>query len=62
MRRAALLGRFDGIDRVWLVEYAATPSTPDTYGVADLTALGFHETTTRIPTHHALVALYERTR
>lgn len=62
VRRAAQLGRFDGIDRVWLVEYAATPSTPDTYGVADLTALGFHETTTRIPTHHALVALYERTR
>ncbi|MBN9629117.1 MAG: glycosyltransferase family 39 protein [Actinobacteria bacterium] len=62
VRHAAALGRFDGIDRVWLVEYAATPSTPDHYGVADLTALGFHQTGARITTHHELVALYERTR
>lgn len=62
VRHAAALGRFAGIDRVWLIEYAATPSTPDGYGVTDLTALGFHETSTRITTHHALVALYERTR
>jgi len=62
VRRAAALGRFAGIDRVWLIEYAATPSSPDGYGVTDLTVLGFHETSTRITTHHALVALYERTR
>jgi mannosyltransferase len=62
VHHAATLGRFAGIERVWLIEYAATPSTPDAYGVADLTALGFHETSTRISTHHALVALYERSR
>lgn len=61
VHHAASLGRFAGIDRVWLIEYAATPSTPDHYGVADLTALGFHETRTHITTHHELVALYERT-
>ncbi len=37
---AAADGRFDGITRVWLVEYAIGPKV-DRYGVADLEALGF---------------------
>lgn len=62
VRQAAHRGRFDGVERVWLIEYAATPSRPDTYGVTDLAGLGFHPTGTRIATHRALIALYERTR
>lgn len=61
VRQAAALGRFDGVDRVWLIEYSASPGSVDDYGVADLTALGFHETTTRIATHRELISLYERT-
>ncbi|MEY9950935.1 glycosyltransferase family 39 protein [Leifsonia sp. EB34] len=61
VRQAAALGRFDGVHRVWLIEYASTPGAVDDYGVADLTALGFHETTTRIATHRELISLYERT-
>lgn len=38
---AALRGRFAGVTRVWLVEYESR-SAPDTWGVADLEALGFH--------------------
>ncbi|MGH1523431.1 glycosyltransferase family 39 protein [Leifsonia sp. L25] len=61
VRQAGALGRFDDIDRVWLIEYAPTPGSVDDYGVTDLTALGFHETTTRIATHRELISLYERT-
>ncbi|QNE34875.1 glycosyltransferase family 39 protein [Leifsonia shinshuensis] len=61
VRQAAALGRFDGVDRVWLIEYAPSPGSVDDYGVADLTTLGFHETTTRIATHRELISLYERT-
>ncbi|GAA4151937.1 glycosyltransferase family 39 protein [Leifsonia shinshuensis] len=61
VRQAAALGRFDGVGRVWLIEYAASPGSVDDYGVADLAALGFHETSTRIATHRELISLYERT-
>jgi len=37
---AAAYGRFAGVTRVWLVEYESGPA-PDTWGVADLEALGF---------------------
>jgi mannosyltransferase len=37
---AAGLGRFTGVTRVWLVEYEKSDA-PDTWGVADLEALGF---------------------
>jgi len=37
---AALRGRFAGVTRVWLVEYESGPA-PDTWGVAELEALGF---------------------
>lgn len=37
---AARIGRFDGITRVWVVEYATT-RTVDAWGIADLEALGF---------------------
>jgi mannosyltransferase len=33
--------RFDGVGRVWLLEYRAPAEAPDTYGLADLRALGF---------------------
>jgi mannosyltransferase len=38
---AASLGRFSGVNTVWLIEYA-TPAHTDTYGVADLEKVGFH--------------------
>ena len=37
---AAAFGRFEGVTRVWLVEYESGDA-PDTWGVADLEALGF---------------------
>ncbi|MBD3943892.1 hypothetical protein IF188_19555 [Microbacterium sp. NEAU-LLC] len=37
---AAAIGRFAGVTRVWLVEYERG-AAPDTWGVADLEALGF---------------------
>ncbi|WP_434316922.1 glycosyltransferase family 39 protein [Leifsonia sp. P73] len=61
VRQAAARGRFDRVDRVWLIEYASSRGSVDDYGVADLTTLGFHETTTRIATHRELISLYERT-
>jgi len=61
VRQAAARGRFDRVDRVWLIEYASSPGSVDDYGVADLATLGFHETTTRIATHRELISLYERT-
>jgi mannosyltransferase len=39
---AARLGRFDGVHRVWMIEYAIG-SKVDTDGIGDLTMLGFRE-------------------
>ncbi len=50
--KAAELGRFDGIDRVWLVENDVDGSL-HRYGVAELEALGFAETGRSIPTHRS---------
>ncbi|MDL9978313.1 glycosyltransferase family 39 protein [Microbacterium sp. ASV49] len=60
VQSAAILGRFDGVDRVWMIEYAPSPGHADTYGVRDLEAIGYHATSTRIPTHRGLITLYER--
>lgn len=60
VHQAAAKGRFGGVDRIWLIEYAASPTSVDSYGVADLASLGFHATGVRISTHRAVVALYER--
>ncbi|WP_308466806.1 glycosyltransferase family 39 protein [Rathayibacter soli] len=38
--QAVARGRFAGVSRVWVVEYA-TPTRTDTWGLADLHALGF---------------------
>ncbi|WP_426623455.1 glycosyltransferase family 39 protein [Leifsonia sp. McL0607] len=62
VRQAAAKGRFGGVDRVWLIEYAASPTTADSYGIAGLATLGFRATGLRIATHRAVVALYVRTR
>jgi mannosyltransferase len=39
--RAAARGRFDGVDRVWMIEYAIG-GRADTADIADLEHLGFH--------------------
>jgi mannosyltransferase len=55
---AAKLGRFDGVTRVWVVEYADT-RVPDRWGLASLTALGYQRITT-IREHTSVVYLYTR--
>lgn len=55
---AAILGRFTGIDRVWLIEYAGAPGRADSYGVRELEEIGYRPTGTRIPTYRGLVTLY----
>ena len=46
--QAASLGRFDGVSRVWLIEYAL--GKPDTLrDVDDLERIGFEETRRRHP-------------
>lgn len=58
VRDAAALGRFDGVQRVWVVEYK-TPTSTDTWGVVDLRTLGFNETR-RIDNHRSVIYLYVR--
>jgi mannosyltransferase len=58
---AAILGRFTGIHRVWLIDYASAPGKADRYGVRELEAIGYLPTGTRIPTHRGLVTLYAMT-
>lgn len=50
--------RFTGVDRVWLLEYHGAGQAPDTYGLADLRALGF-TVTASYPAHRSVV--YELT-
>ncbi|GAA1441889.1 glycosyltransferase family 39 protein [Leifsonia poae] len=52
--------RLVGIERVWLVEFAATPSTPDSWGLDTLEREGFVQTGTRIATHRELIIELER--
>ena len=56
--QAAALGRFDGVTRVWLVEYAID-GRADTYGVAELEALGFRPVRT-FDEHRSAITEYER--
>jgi len=58
--RAAALGRFDGVDRVWLVEYAIDGRADD-YGVADLERLGYRAVRT-FPEHRSTITEYRRAR
>lgn len=55
---AASLGRFDLVQRVWLIEYA--DGTADTYGYRDLERLGFEEVGVAIRTHRELIVEFER--
>ncbi|NEN05782.1 hypothetical protein G3T36_07840 [Diaminobutyricibacter tongyongensis] len=56
--QAASIGRFDGIRRVWLIEYAN--GKPDTYGTADLERIGFKESGAVIHTHRGLIVEFTR--
>ncbi|WP_344095007.1 glycosyltransferase family 39 protein [Microbacterium deminutum] len=55
---AARLGRFDGVRRLWVVEYS-TGVAADTSGLSDLEALGYHRAD-RIELHRSVVYLYTR--
>ncbi|WP_426518449.1 glycosyltransferase family 39 protein [Diaminobutyricibacter sp. McL0618] len=56
---AASLGRFDGIRRVWLLEYV-NGGKADTYGTGDLERLGFEERGAVIHTHRGLIVEFTR--
>lgn len=56
--RAAGMGRFDGVDRVWVVELSFE-GVEDTWGLSDLRALGYHETR-RVVGAGSVILLYER--
>lgn len=58
-RVKTVASRFTGVDRVWLLEYRPADRPADTYGLADLRALGFDITAT-YPAHRSVV--YELTR
>ena len=56
--RAAGMGRFDGIDRVWVVELKFE-GVEDTWGLGQLQSLGYHETR-RVDGAGSVILLYER--
>jgi mannosyltransferase len=56
--RAAGMGRFDGVDRVWVVELSFE-GVEDTWGLSDLRALGYRETR-RVVGAGSVILLYER--
>ncbi|MBS1675564.1 MAG: glycosyltransferase family 39 protein [Actinobacteria bacterium] len=56
--RAAGMGRFDGVDRVWVVELKFE-GVEDTWGLAPLQQLGYHETQ-RHDGAGSVILLYER--
>ena len=53
VERAVESGRFDGVDRVWLVEYS-DGITPDSYGLAALHSAGFR-VVQRLDGHRSVV-------
>ncbi len=55
---AARLARFDGVRRVWVVEYSSGAKA-DAWGLAGLEALGFHPTA-QFDQHRSVVYLYSR--
>lgn len=56
--RASGMGRFDGVDRVWVVELRFD-GVEDTWGLSDLRALGYQETE-RHDGAGSVILLYER--
>ncbi|MFP3466521.1 hypothetical protein [Leifsonia sp. SIMBA_070] len=52
--QAAQRGRFDGVDRVWLIELDGQ-GIQDTWGLPELQALGFAQTGRTISTHRSVV-------
>lgn len=54
VRQAGERGRFDGVERVWLIELDVD-GVEDDWGLAGLRALGFEETGRRIQTHRSAV-------
>ena len=52
--------RLAGIERIWLIEYAETPTTPDSWGLVPLEREGFVQTGLRVATHSELVIELER--
>ena len=56
---AAERGRFDGVRRVWLLENI-TGGRLDTWGVSDLTHLGFEPTGLKVQVHRTVVIEYTR--
>jgi mannosyltransferase len=53
---AISLGRLEGVDRVWLIEYSE-PGHTDSYGVDALTRAGF-TASDQIRTHRSVITLY----
>ncbi|KJL27336.1 hypothetical protein RL72_00508 [Microbacterium azadirachtae] len=56
--RAAGMGRFDGVDRVWVVELSFQ-GVEDDWGLSDLRDLGYRETR-RVDGAGSVILLYER--
>jgi mannosyltransferase len=56
---AAARGRFDGIDRLWVVEYRTASGKADRWGLAALTALGYHRVGS-VGGHRHVVLEYSR--
>lgn len=52
-------GRFDGYDRIWVVEYAPRGGTPDDQGLAELEAHGWHRVSAKV-LYSSRIYLYER--
>jgi mannosyltransferase len=57
--QAAALGRFRSVDRVWVVEYATATGHVDSWGLAELWSLGFHQVDEHIG-HRCVLYRYER--
>lgn len=56
--QAAERDRFDGVERVWLIEVAqdgVPGAPPDTWGLAELRAIGFTESGRTIATHRSVI-------
>ena len=57
--QAAALGRFDTVNRVWVIELKNN-GVPDRYGLSALETLGFHETGVRVNTHREVLIEFVR--
>lgn len=59
LEQAFAEGRFAGLDRVWLVDYA-TGGHGDRYGMYELEEHGYHLSPVHYETYHALVYLFRK--